>query len=204
MNNEQTLNFSKYSDGLIPTIVQDIQSGKVLMLGFSNEESLKKTKETKKATFFSRSHNALWTKGETSGNFLEVQAIKSDCDDDSLLFLCIPTGPTCHTGAESCFFEGDNASVELETLWEVYRTILKRKEQMPENSYVASLFREGNDRIIQKVGEEAIETVIASKNEDTQEFIGEFADLLFHMLVLLCAKDISFSEIMKKFEARKK
>ncbi len=200
----ETLNFAKYENGLIPTIVQHQESGKVLMLGFSTLESLQKTNETKRATFFSRSQKALWTKGETSGNFLHVSAIKWDCDADTLLFLALPDGNTCHTGAESCFFEGDVKNTDAEVLWGVYKTVLHRKQESPEESYVASLLAEGNDRIIQKVGEEAIETVIAAKNDDEKEFVGEFADLLFHMMVLLVAKDIPLSKIVEKFQERKK
>lgn len=201
---QNILDFSKYSDGLIPTIVQDIHSGKVLMLGFSNNESLEITKKEGKATFFSRSKNRLWTKGETSGNFLYPKGIKYDCDGDSLLFLCEAVGPTCHTGAESCFFEGDTTKTDAEIFWEIYHTILQRKKDLPEGSYVASLFAEGRDRIIQKVGEEAIETVISAKNNNDPDFIGEFSDLFFHMMVLLAEKNIPLSLIAEKFESRKK
>lgn len=198
------LDFSKYSDGLIPTIVQHAHSGKVLMLGFSSKESIQKTKELNQATFFSRSKNRIWTKGETSGDFLEMAAIKSDCDHDSLLFLCVPTGNTCHTGQESCFFEGDITKTHAEVLFGLYNTIIDRKQTMPKGSYVASLFAEGKDRIIQKVGEEAIETVIAAKNDNAEEFIGEFSDLLFHMMVLLSEKDIPLERIIQKLQSRMK
>ncbi len=199
-----SLNFSKYSDNLIPTIIQSKTSGKVLMLGFSSAEAYEKSKETRNATFFSRSKNRLWTKGEESGNFLKIESIKYDCDEDTLLYICTPTGPTCHTGKDSCFFNNvDNKEkTDAELLWGVYETVLDRKNNAPEGSYVASLYKDGLDRIIQKVGEEAVETVIAAKNEDKDEFIGEFADLLFHMMVLLSEKEITLTEIVAKFKSR--
>ncbi len=196
-----SLDFSKYTDNLMPTIIQDKTSGKVLMLGFSSEESYKQSKETRKATFFSRSKNRLWTKGEESGNTLAIEAIKYDCDEDTLLYICTPNGPTCHTGNTSCFFNTEDKT-DAEILWGVYNTVLSRKNNAPKDSYVASLYKEGLDRIIQKVGEEAIETVIAAKNDDTAEFIGEFADLLFHMMVLLSEKEIPLSDIIEKFKSR--
>lgn len=198
------LSFAKYPDGLIPTVVQHASSGKVLMLGFSNSESLEKTKATRLATFYSRSRHTLWTKGETSHNALHITAIKYDCDADSLLFLAIPTGPTCHTGEESCFFEGDEEKTDAEILWEVFDTVVSRKTDAAENSYVKSLFTEGLDRIAQKVGEEAVETVIAAKNDDLPEFIGEASDLLFHLMVLLVEKGVSLHDIAEKFAERHK
>ena len=196
-----SLNFSKYSDNLIPTIIQDKTSGKVLMLGFSSEEAYEKSKETRNATFFSRSKNRLWMKGEESGNTLKIESIKYDCDQDTLLYICTPNGPTCHTGSDSCFFSNEDKT-DAELLWGVYETVLSRKIDAPEGSYVASLYKDGLDRIIQKVGEEAVETVIAAKNDDKDEFIGEFADLLFHMMVLLSAKEITLAEIVAKFKSR--
>jgi len=196
-----SLDFSKYSDNLIPTIIQDKSNGKVLMLGFSSEEAYNKSKETRFATFFSRSKNRLWTKGEESGNTLKIESIKYDCDKDTLLYICTPNGPTCHTGKTSCFFSNEEKT-DAELLWGVYETVLARKIDAPKNSYVASLYKEGLDRIIQKVGEEAVETVIAAKNDDKEEFIGEFADLLFHMMVLLSEKEIDLSEIVAKFKSR--
>ncbi len=196
-----SLNFTKYSDNLIPTIIQDKTSGKVLMLGFSSEEAYNVSKETRNATFFSRSKNRLWTKGEESGNTLQIESIKYDCDEDTLLYICTPNGPTCHTGNISCFFNNEDKT-DAELLWGIYNTVLSRKIDAPKDSYVASLYDEGLDRIIQKVGEEAIETVIAAKNEDKEEFIGEFSDLLFHMMVLLSAKEITLSEIVAKFKSR--
>lgn len=200
-----SLDFKKYPDGLIPTIIQHEASGKVLMLGFSSEESLKLSDETRVATFFSRSKKALWKKGETSGHILEIKSIHFDCDDDTLLFKCIPHGPTCHTGRDSCFFKGEEFSTQAEVLFSIYDTIKKRKAGETHNSsYVSSLFESGLDRIAQKVGEEAVETVIAAKNDDKDEFIGEFSDLLFHMMVLLEEKGVSMRDIMDKFEERNK
>ena len=196
-----SLDFSKYSDNLIPTIIQDKSSGKVLMLGFSSAEAYEKSKKTRLATFFSRSKNRLWTKGEESGNTLKIESIKYDCDEDTLLYVCTPTGPACHTGEYSCFFNNDDKT-DAELLWGVYETVVARKIDAPEGSYVASLYKDGLDRIIQKVGEEAIETVIAAKNNNKEEFIGEFADLLFHMMVLLSEKEIDLSEIVAKFKSR--
>jgi len=200
----EKIDFEKYENGLVPAVVQDARSGKVLMVGFCNTESLQKTLETRKATFFSRSKNALWTKGEISGNFLTVKTVKFDCDADTLLFLAEPTGPTCHTGEKSCFFNGEEGRTDAEILWSTYETVLARKnEKADEKSYVQYLYSKGLDRIAQKVGEEAIETVIASKNDDRDEFVGEFSDLLFHMMVLLSQKEIPFTEIIQKFDSRK-
>lgn len=199
----KNLDFTRYQDSLVPTVVQDSRNGKILMVGFCNEEALEKTEKTRKATFFSRSKKQLWTKGEISGNTLEVQTIKYDCDADTLLFLALPNGPTCHTGKTSCFFNGESGSTDAEKLWKTYETILERKSsETKEDSYVQYLFTRGLDRIAQKVGEEAIETVIASKNNDTDDFIGEFSDLLFHMMVLLAEKNIPLSDIVTKFEER--
>ncbi len=200
----EKIDFEKYENGLVPAVVQDARSGKVLMVGFCNTESLQKTLETRKATFFSRSKNALWTKGEISGNFLTVKTVKFDCDADTLLFLAEPTGPTCHTGEKSCFFNGEEGRTDAEILWSTYETVLARKnEKADEKSYVQYLYSKGLDRIAQKVGEEAIETVIASKNDNRDEFVGEFSDLLFHMMVLLSQKEIPFTEIIQKFDSRK-
>ena len=218
----QNIDFKKYENNLVPAVVQDATSGKVLMVGFCNEEALEKTEKTRKATFFSRSKNALWTKGEISGNFLQVKTIKYDCDADTLLFLAYPNGPTCHTGEISCFFRGEEGRTDAEILWSTYETVLQRKKEFiseqdeisknpeiseelekPGKSYVKYLYKKGLDRIAQKVGEEAIETVIASKNNDRDEFVGEFSDLLFHMMVLLSQKEIPLTEIIAKFDNRK-
>jgi len=215
----QNIDFKKYENNLVPAVVQDATSGKVLMVGFCNEEALEKTEKTRKATFFSRSKNALWTKGEISGNFLQVKTIKYDCDADTLLFLAYPNGPTCHTGEISCFFRGEEGRTDAEILWSTYETVLQRKKEFiseqdknseiskntkqDEKSYVKYLYKKGLDRIAQKVGEEAIETVIASKNNNRDDFVGEFSDLLFHMMVLLSQKDIPLTEIVAKFDDRK-
>lgn len=201
----ENINFKKYSDGLVPTVVQDAQNGKVLMVGFSSPESLKISQEKNLATFFSRSQQKIWTKGETSGNTLKIHAIQFDCDADTLLFFSAPTGPTCHTGKPTCFFQGDDFQTDNQILWSVYETVQARKKgETHDDSYVSSLFERGLDRIAQKVGEEAIETVIASKNDDRDEFIGEFSDLLFHMMVLLVQKEIPMREVVEKFIERKK
>lgn len=205
MKNFSELNFTKHSDGLIPTVVQHAENGKILMVGFSNPESLKISQEKKLATFYSRSQQKLWTKGETSGNTLDLKAIQFDCDADTLLFFALPNGPTCHTGEQTCFFQGEKFQTDAESLWSVYDTVRARKKGIThEDSYVTSLFERGLDRIAQKVGEEAIETVIASKNDDRDDFIGEFSDLLFHMMVLLAEKNITMTQIVAKFEERKK
>lgn len=188
------INFKKLN-GLIPAIVMDSVTEKVLMLGFMNEESLKITIDKGFVTFFSRSRNTLWTKGETSGNFLKLVSILTDCDNDSLLVYAEPTGNTCHTGSYSCFDieKSDTRSF----LFELYQLISQRKQELPEGSYTTKLFRSGENRIIQKVGEEAIETVIAAKNNDKNEIINETADLIYHLLVMLCLRDIRPEEIIE-------
>lgn len=198
MIDPKDVNFSKLN-GLIPAIVIDRSGGAVLMLGFMNEESLNKTISTKLVTFFSRSRNTLWTKGETSGNFLELIDIKLDCDNDSLLIYANPKGNTCHTGNYSCFdIEPGNKNF-LSTLFEL---IKKRKIDLPENSYTTRLFREGSNRIIQKVGEEAIETVIAAKNRNKSEIINESSDLIYHLLVMLAEQEIEFDDVISNLEQR--
>jgi len=194
------IDFSKYPDGLIPAIVQDAVSSKVLMLGFMNAEALEKTKADGRVTFFSRSKQRLWTKGETSHNFLLVKEIKSDCDNDTLLIKATPTGPVCHTGADTCFNE-DNSSFSLEQLEAV---IADRKNNPSEKSYTSSLFTKGINTIAQKVGEEAVELVIESKDSDKEKFLDEAADLLYHYLVLLQAKNCRLREVVNKLSARHK
>jgi len=194
------IDFSKYPDGLIPAIVQDAVSSKVLMLGFMNAEALEKTKADGRVTFFSRSKQRLWTKGETSHNFLLVKEIKSDCDNDTLLIKATPTGPVCHTGADTCFNE-DNSSFSLERLEAV---IADRKNNPSEKSYTSSLFTKGINTIAQKVGEEAVELVIESKDSDKEKFLDEAADLLYHYLVLLQAKNCRLREVVNKLSARHK
>jgi phosphoribosyl-ATP pyrophosphohydrolase/phosphoribosyl-AMP cyclohydrolase len=186
------VDFSKYTDGLVPAIIQDDITGKVLMLGFMNEAALSKTQELNKVTFFSRSKNRLWTKGEESGNFLLLKSISSDCDNDSLLIKVDPVGPVCHTGADTCWSEKNSNS---NFLFELEKIIIDRKNNPLEKSYTSSLFEKGINKIAQKVGEEAVELVIEAKDNDADLFKNEAADLLFHYLILLQAKGHSLSEI---------
>jgi phosphoribosyl-ATP pyrophosphohydrolase/phosphoribosyl-AMP cyclohydrolase len=186
------VDFSKYTDGLVPAIIQDDITGKVLMLGFMNEEALAKTQELNKVTFFSRSKNRLWTKGEESGNFLLLKSISSDCDEDSLLIKVNPVGPVCHIGADTCWGEKNSNS---NFLFQLEQIIADRKNNPSEKSYTSSLFEKGINKIAQKVGEEAVELVIESKDNDANLFKNEAADLLFHYLILLQAKGHSLSEI---------
>ena len=195
------IDFNKNNDGLVPAIIQDVSTKNVLMLGYMNQEAYQKTMDTKKVTFYSRSKQRLWTKGEESGNFLELVSFKNDCDKDSLLIQVKPQGPTCHTGADTCWNESNNQSFgflsELETI------ILNRKEnQEDEKSYVASLFRKGINKIAQKVGEEAVETVIEAKDTNDELFLNESADLLFHYLILLQAKGFSLNDIVNVLKQR--
>lgn len=183
--------FSKYNDGLVPVIVQDNSTKKVLMLGFMNEEALNLTRKENRVTFFSRSKQRLWTKGETSDNFLLVKEILADCDNDTLLIKAEPTGPVCHTGADTCFNE-INTRFTLEKLEQV---IADRKENPADSSYTSSLFAKGINKIAQKVGEEAVELVIESKDNDKEKFLGEAADLLFHYLILLQTKGYTLNDV---------
>ncbi len=192
--------FSKYSDGLVPAIVQDVASNKVLMLGFMNEEAFVQTKETGKVTFFSRSKQRLWTKGETSGNFLLLKEMLVDCDNDTLLVKAQPAGPVCHTGADTCFNEA-NPLFSLQKLEEI---ISQRKNNPSDNSYTSSLFAKGINKIAQKVGEEAVELVIESKDDNGEKFLNEAADLLFHYLVLLQAKNYRLNDVVNKLAERHK
>jgi phosphoribosyl-ATP pyrophosphohydrolase/phosphoribosyl-AMP cyclohydrolase len=192
------IDFEKYADGLVPAIVQDARDGKVLMLGFMNADALKATIETNRVTFYSRSKQRLWTKGETSANFLTLRSVRTDCDNDSLLITANPTGPVCHTGSTTCF--ADNTGFGF--FGELENVIEKRKSEAGEDSYVASLFAKGINKIAQKVGEEAVETVIAAKDDDAQAFVSEATDLLFHYLVLLNAKGVSLAEISAELEGR--
>ncbi len=194
----EKLNFEKLG-GLIPAVVLDESTNQVLMLGFMNREAFEKTIETKRVTFFSRSKNALWIKGESSGNFLNLVDIKTDCDNDSLLITAKPEGPTCHTGDYSCFgVEKSN----INFLNQLSALIKERKKNLPENSYTTKLFKEGANRIIQKVGEEAIETVIAAKNRDRKEIINETSDLFYHLLVMLTEQEIEFEDVLSKLVER--
>lgn len=197
------LNYEKYSDGLIPAIVQDDKTGAVLMLGFMNAKALEKTQETGRVTFFSRLRQSLWTKGETSGNYLEVVSIIADCDDDTLLIKVNPTGPVCHTGTATCF-GGTNSSGPTDPLIDLQNIIDERRSKKPEDSYVAKLFEKGINKIAQKVGEEAVELVIEAKDEDADKFQSEAADLLFHYLILLRAKGASITDVVEILRKRRK
>lgn len=188
--------------GLVPAIIQDAHTCEVLMLGFMNKEALLKTLELGKVTFWSRSRQTLWTKGETSGNFLNVVSLSVDCDRDSLLILANPVGPTCHNGTHSCFEK--TVRDDHPFLKKLGSIIQQRHQEMPEDSYTTTLFLRGLDRIAQKVGEEAIETVIASKNEDQGTLINETSDLIYHLLVLLEYKKLSLREICSCLEQRHK
>jgi phosphoribosyl-AMP cyclohydrolase / phosphoribosyl-ATP pyrophosphohydrolase len=195
------VDFEKFADGLVPTIVQDFLTKKVLMLGFMNAESLQKTQETQRVTFFSRSQQKLWTKGETSGNFLHVKEILVDCDNDTILIKAIPSGVVCHTGSETCFDEKNETD---NYLFELEKVIQLRKIEPSETSYTSKLFAKGINKIAQKVGEEAIELVIEAKDDNADLFKNEAADLLFHYLILLAAKDVNLQEIIEVLEERKK
>ncbi|RIW13766.1 bifunctional phosphoribosyl-AMP cyclohydrolase/phosphoribosyl-ATP diphosphatase HisIE [Algoriphagus lacus] len=195
------IDFNKMN-GLVPAIVQDALSGKVLMQGYMNEEALAKTQDTGMVTFFSRSKNRLWTKGETSGNFMELVSIAADCDGDSILIQANPRGPVCHTGADTCFFEVNSSKTGF---IDQLRAIIKdRKNNPSDKSYTASLFAKGINKIAQKVGEEAVEIVIEAKDDNKELFLGEAADLLFHYLVLLEAKGYELDEVMEVLIKRHK
>lgn len=195
------IDFTKMN-GLIPAIVQDAMSGKVLMQGYMNEEALAKTKETGMVTFFSRSKDRLWTKGETSGNFMEVVSIAGDCDGDSILVKAIPSGPVCHTGSDTCWDEENTSKTGF---IDQLRAIIKdRKNNPSDKSYTASLFAKGINKVAQKVGEEAVEIVIEAKDDNKELFLGEAADLLFHYLVLLEAKGYELDEVMEVLIKRHK
>jgi phosphoribosyl-ATP pyrophosphohydrolase/phosphoribosyl-AMP cyclohydrolase len=202
------IDFNKNNDGLVPAIIQDATTKNVLMLGYMNEEAFLKTNELKKVTFYSRNKNRLWTKGEESGNYLELVNIKNDCDSDSLLISVIPHGPTCHTGTDTCWGEDNNPNFgflsKLEGIIEDRKKLsgIEPELRQEKNSYVVSLFDEGINRIAQKVGEEAIETVIEAKDDNDDLFLNESADLLFHYLILLQAKGFTLKDIVKVLEAR--
>ncbi|MCH6233447.1 bifunctional phosphoribosyl-AMP cyclohydrolase/phosphoribosyl-ATP diphosphatase HisIE [Cognataquiflexum rubidum] len=192
--NNLNIDFDKV-DGLVPAIIQDEVTGAVLMLGYMNQESLDLTISTEKVTFYSRTKQRLWTKGETSGNFLMLKSIKLDCDNDTLLVRVNPVGPVCHKGDDTCFAE-ENKSKTL--FIDQLRDIIKdRKNNPTEKSYTASLFAKGINKIAQKVGEEAVEIVIEAKDDNKDLFLGEAADLLFHYLILLEAKEIELDEVME-------
>lgn len=195
------LDFHK-GNGLIPAIIVDNVTSNVLMLGYMNKESLETTIKTKKVTFYSRTKNRLWTKGETSGNYLNLLDISEDCDKDSLLIKVKPEGNTCHKGTESCF--GDKNKTNYQFLKYLFTLIKDRQTKLPENSYTTKLFKKGSDKIIQKVGEEAVETVIAGKNRDKREIIDESSDLIFHLFVMLVEQNIDFQEIVDNLNTRHK
>jgi phosphoribosyl-ATP pyrophosphohydrolase/phosphoribosyl-AMP cyclohydrolase len=193
------INFKKYSDGMVPAIVQDHITHKVLMLGFMNEEALHKTMSEGKVTFYSRSKKRLWTKGEESGNHLMVKEILSDCDNDTLLIKADPLGPTCHTGADTCWSEKNHSDDFLFYLEDI---IELRKKSSDEKSYVKQLFSKGVNKIAQKVGEEAVELVIEAKDNNEELFLNEAADLLFHYLVLLNAKGHNLQDVLYVLKER--
>jgi len=195
------IDFDKNTDGLIPAIIQDATTKNVLMLGYMNEEAYQKTVETKKVTFFSRTKQRLWTKGEESGNFLNLVDIKNDCDNDTLLITVSPLGPTCHKGSDTCW-NGENKQ-EFGFLSELEAVIADRKENQDNSkSYVSSLFRSGINKVAQKVGEEAVEVVIEAKDDNDALFLNESADLLFHYLILLQAKGYKLNDIVQVLEQR--
>ncbi len=198
-----TIDFNKNSNGLIPAIIQDATTKTVLMLGYMNQDAYNKTIETQKVTFYSRSKNRLWTKGEESGNFLNLVDCKVDCDNDTLLVKVNPDGPTCHTGSDNCWQESNNQ--EYGFISKLEKTITERKENATSGkSYVASLFEKGINKIAQKVGEEAIEVVIEAKDNNDNLFLDESADLLFHYLILLQAKGFTLQDVVSVLESRQK
>jgi len=200
MNNilSTDLDFEK-GDGLIPAIIQDHQTGNVLMLGYMNEAAFEKTKTEKRVCFYSRTKKRLWTKGESSGNFLEVKDIKKDCDQDTLLVSAKPLGPVCHTGQDTCFNEQNRDKNFLKHLESI---IQERKNTPSDTSYTSSLFKKGINKVAQKVGEEAVELVIEAKDENRDLFLGEAADLLYHYLVLLTAKDFELEDVITVLKER--
>ena len=195
------LDFEKMG-GLIPAIVQDNATNKVLMLGFMNEEAYEKTMQTGKVTFFSRTRNCLWTKGETSGNVLKVISVLVDCDNDTLLVKAHPTGPVCHTGADTCFGEKNEEAIMF--LKYLQNFIERRRQEMPEGSYTTSLFMKGINRMAQKVGEEAVETVIEATNGTDDRLIYEASDLIYHLIVLLTSKGMRIEDLAKELKKRHK
>ncbi|MDH6341980.1 phosphoribosyl-ATP pyrophosphohydrolase/phosphoribosyl-AMP cyclohydrolase [Parabacteroides sp. PFB2-12] len=195
------LDFDKLN-GLLPAIIQDNNTSKVLMLGFMNQEAYDKTVKTGKVTFYSRSRECLWTKGETSGNFLQVVSIKEDCDNDTLLIKVNPAGPVCHTGTDTCFGEKNEEDVLF--LKQLQNFIEVRRQEMPEGSYTTSLFQKGVNRMAQKVGEEAVETVIEATNGTDEGFIYEASDMIYHLIVLLTSKGMRIEDLAKELKKRHK
>jgi phosphoribosyl-ATP pyrophosphohydrolase/phosphoribosyl-AMP cyclohydrolase len=201
MENTQ-LDFTKLN-GLIPAVIQDNTTNVVLMLGFMNEEAVAKTEETGQVTFFSRSKNRLWTKGEESGNFLNVVSIAADCDNDTLLIKVNPVGPVCHTGDDTCWGETNEES-DIQFIEYLQDFIDQRKQEMPEGSYTTSLFNKGTRKIAQKVGEEAVETIIGAMADDDENFLYEGADLLYHLIVLLSHKGYRIEDLARELKKRHK
>lgn len=197
------INFTKYADGLVPAIVQDAQTKTVLMLGFMNQAAVDATISESKVTFFSRTKNRLWTKGEESGNFLQYIGMQVDCDNDTLLIQAKPVGPVCHNGTDTCWGVS-NIPSNTAFLNQLEQVIAQRKSASPESSYVASLFAKGVNKMAQKVGEEAVEMVIESKDNNEQLFLDESADLLFHYLILLQAKGFTLEDVVKVLAKRHK
>ncbi|AEC02624.1 bifunctional phosphoribosyl-AMP cyclohydrolase/phosphoribosyl-ATP diphosphatase HisIE [Parasphaerochaeta coccoides] len=197
------VDFAK-GNGLVPAIVQDAETRRVLMLGYMNEEALRLTEEKRRVTFWSRSRGKLWTKGETSGNYLELREILHDCDNDTLLIKAVPSGPVCHTGADTCFDENNKPEdiISTEFLFYLEQVIHDRREHPVEGSYTNHLFSRGLNRIAQKVGEEAVELIIESKDDNRNLFLGEVADLMYHLLVLLAAKNVQLADVIEVLKGR--
>ncbi len=195
------IDFSKTNNKLIPAIIQDDETKSVLMLGYMNKDSIEKTKKIKKVTFYSRSKQRLWTKGEESGNYLNFISMKMDCDNDTLLIKAKPDGPTCHEGFDTCWKENNYISYGF--LYELEKVIEDRYNDINnKKSYISSLFKEGINKIAQKVGEEAVETIIEVKNNDKERFLNESADLFFHLLILLKAKGVKFDDVISVLKSR--
>lgn len=197
---DMNIDYKKYSDGLVPAIIQDANTNIVLMLGFMNEAAVSKTNELGKVTFFSRTKNRLWTKGEESGNFLILKSMQVDCDNDTLLIKATPVGPVCHTGADTCWNEINQQHSDF--LYYLESIIDIRKSHSPETSYVAKMFGKGLNKIAQKVGEEAVELVIEAKDNDQELFLGEAADLMFHYIMLLNAKGFTLNDVVNILKSR--
>jgi phosphoribosyl-AMP cyclohydrolase / phosphoribosyl-ATP pyrophosphohydrolase len=195
------VDFAKFADGLAPAIVQDFVTGRVLMLGYMNAEAFEKTRNEQRATFYSRSRQKLWTKGETSGNFLSVKEIRLDCDRDAILIKAVPAGVVCHTGTDTCF---DEKNVAADFLFELEKTIWQRKTAAPEESYTAKLFAKGAKKISQKLGEEAVELVIEAQGERDDLFLNEAADLTYHLLVLLASRGYTLQDVSAVLRERRK
>ncbi|WP_028951280.1 bifunctional phosphoribosyl-AMP cyclohydrolase/phosphoribosyl-ATP diphosphatase HisIE [Sulfurihydrogenibium subterraneum] len=196
-------------NGLVPVIAQNYYSGKILMQAYANKEAIQETIKSGYATYYSRSRKSLWKKGETSGNLQKVIDIRVDCDEDSVVYLVVEEGPACHTGEESCFYrnidlEKDTKPLPFEILHKLYEKVEERRKLKPENSYVAKLFEKGSDKIIQKVGEEAVETIIALKNKNKDEIVYEVSDLIFHLIVALVDSGVELKDIQEELLKRYK